>query len=547
MPGFREFMKTKKQIIVKKMIIIPAIGLALLSCSDNVDGGAVPALLPPSDVAVERTGADRVLVTWKDNSTSETGYAVSVRRADSPTWEEVAQAAADETSYTLAGVLQEGNQYFVGVKAFNAKEQTRVVSVLFNMLVMAEQPVVSLDGLDSEANCIYGTYRVSNVDAGLVEECGLCWSADGVPTVSDGHLAGPAIGADGKVFQVIPNTELSYSVDYKVRAYIKAAGSVYYSSVSTASMTEEYPGITLQWTRVADTGIPSSIEVYETTSRLNGSAFHAWYAIADLSVGDVEFRVSVPSAAKTIDDQAAAFGGDCYVMVNGGYFYNGRNTGLAVIGGNAEGAINDVRGSLRTTDDEYDVMYSVTRGCFGVDSNGKPAAYWAGTDSDGKSMYYDTPLATVKGENKYGKPSAKLPEAPVSWAPKYALSAGPLLLIDGKIPFNFTTTAKGADFYLTNYEVMPYDIFGTNVTPDRTAAGYTGDGKIILFICDGRIASSDGATLLELAQIMKGLGCVGAVNFDGGGSTGMMVGSRHINDVTPSNRPVVSTMGFFKK
>ncbi|MDE6801921.1 MAG: phosphodiester glycosidase family protein, partial [Muribaculaceae bacterium] len=55
------------------------------------------------------------------------------------------------------------------------------------------------------------------------------------------------------------------------------------------------------------------------------------------------------------------------------------------------------------------------------------------------------------------------------------------------------------------------------------------------------------ATLLELAQVLKGLGCGGAVNFDGGGSTGMMVGDKHVNDVTPNNRPVVSTIGFFKK
>ena len=192
-------------------------------------------------------------------------------------------------------------------------------------------------------------------------------------------------------------------------------------------------------------------------------------------------------------------------------------------------------------------MYDVTRGCFGIDANGKAAAYWAGTDDNGNILYYSTPLATVKGESKYDKPSKVLPEAPVGWTPKYALSAGPLLLIDGKIPFNFTTTSKGEDFYLTNYEVMPYDIFGPTVSPDRTAAGSTADGKIVLFICDGRIASSDGANLLELAQILKGIGCVNAVNFDGGGSTGMMIGDKHVNDQTPNNRPVVSTLGFFKK
>lgn len=191
-------------------------------------------------------------------------------------------------------------------------------------------------------------------------------------------------------------------------------------------------------------------------------------------------------------------------------------------------------------------MYNVTRGCFGVDASGKPGAYWVGTTS-GKNNYFTTPLPSVKGENKYGLTSATMPVDAAKWSPKYALSAGPLLLIDGKIPFDFTTTSKGAYYYLTNYELIAYDIFGKDVTPDRTAAGYTADGKVVLFICDGRIASSGGATLLELAQVLKGIGCIGAVNFDGGGSTGMMVGGKHVNDQTPNNRPVVSTMGFFKK
>ena len=120
------------------------------------------------------------------------------------------------------------------------------------------------------------------------------------------------------------------------------------------------------------------------------------------------------------------------------------------------------------------------------------------------------------------------------------------MLKDKKIPFDFTTTSKGSKYYLNNFEVIPDDIFGSNVKPDRTAVGYREDGKVIFFICDGRITNSDGATLVELAQILKGLGCVSAINLDGGGSTGMVVNGKHLNDQTGGNRAVVSTIGFFK-
>lgn len=54
----------------------------------------------------------------------------------------------------------------------------------------------------------------------------------------------------------------------------------------------------------------------------------------------------------------------------------------------------------------------------------------------------------------------------------------------------------------------------------RTAAGITSEGKIILYTLDGRKSGySTGATLEELANRMKELGCIDAINFDGGGST----------------------------
>lgn len=523
--------------------------IALSGCSsDNKAGNADASLLPPSNLVAERTGENEVLLTWKDNATAETGYAVLMRKIEQPTFEEVAQLGADATSYTFDGLLQEGENYFLGVKAFNAKEQTRVISTRFDMAVLADQPHATVSSVNSATNCIWATYSITNIAGQTGLEWGLCWSAEGTPTVNGAHIAGPKLDKDGKVFQVIPNTLLDYGTEYTVRAYVTTSIGTFYSSDYKASMTTDYPAITLDWKKVETADLPASITVFETTSKLNGDNFHAWYAIADLSAGDVEFRVNIPSEALTIDDQAKSFNGDCYIMVNGGYFYNGRNTGLAIVNGTPDGSINPVRGSLLldSQPDEYNSMYNVTRGIFGVDANGKPAAYWAGSNS-GKNYYFTTPIPAVKGENKYDEATANLPVKATSWNPKYALSAGPLLLIDGKIPFDFATTAMGGDYYLTNYELIAYDIFGKTVTPDRTAAGYTSDGKVILFICDGRIAASDGATLLELAQIMKGLGCVGAVNFDGGGSTGMMVGTKHVNDLTPNNRPVVSTMGFFKK
>jgi hypothetical protein len=67
---------------------------------------------------------------------------------------------------------------------------------------------------------------------------------------------------------------------------------------------------------------------------------------------------------------------------------------------------------------------------------------------------------------------------------------------------------------------------GVNVAPSngeihpRTAIGIRADGSVVFYTVDGRLAGhSKGATLSQLANRLLELGCVEAVNMDGGGST----------------------------
>ena len=531
---------------------LAVVGL-LSACAGKENGETVKtSLVAPSEVTVSQVDDTTLDVKWKDNSTGEAGFNIYlILPNDIDNARLVGNAEADATSYVLKDEsLEAGKSYYVGVRAFasESKYDSRMTKVLFTMAAPPDPnaPAISISEITSHDVCVAVTMKMANLDKKAV--CGVCWSEEGEPTVASTHqdAAPMSVGELDKRKLVISNALLDYGKEYNFRAYVKVEKEVYYSEVAKCSLGKELAPIELEWKKEEFAGLPSSVEVYKYSGLMNGRKCNAWYAVADLSKGDVEFRTTVPSSAITIDDQFKS-SGKCLVMVNGGYFYNGKNTGMGCVDGVISGGVTAVRGSLTSGDSEYNEMYNVTRGVFGVDKNQKPAVYWTGADGSGKSHFFSRPLPTVKGEDKFAAVSASNPDVAVAWSPYYAQSAGPLLLMDGKCPFDFETTEKGDDFYLSNYEVMPYDIYGTTVKPDRTAAGYTADGKVILFIVDGRIAESDGATLVELAQIMKGLGCVAAVNFDGGGSTGMVVGGRHLNDLTGGNRPVVSTLGFYKK
>jgi hypothetical protein len=64
----------------------------------------------------------------------------------------------------------------------------------------------------------------------------------------------------------------------------------------------------------------------------------------------------------------------------------------------------------------------------------------------------------------------------------------------------------------------------------RTAVGYSRDGTtLFLLTVDGRSTASVGMTLVELAELMRRLGAWQALNFDGGGSTTMVIDGAIVN------------------
>jgi hypothetical protein len=68
----------------------------------------------------------------------------------------------------------------------------------------------------------------------------------------------------------------------------------------------------------------------------------------------------------------------------------------------------------------------------------------------------------------------------------------------------------------------------------RTAIGFSRDGAtLFLLVVDGRSVRSVGMTLVELAALMRRLGAWQALNFDGGGSTTMVIDGVIVN--TPSD------------
>lgn len=421
-------------------------------------------------------------------------------------------------------------------------------------VVDPKAPVLKINALTPTRACVRVDYSFEKVTE-YNQSVHICFSKEPGPTIDDQTFNLPPRSANkGEMMGVVPNLMLDYDTDYYFRLYIKQKGVVYYSNEVRCALKEEYEPIHLSWQKMNIPGLHKDITAYTTVSKLSGRNFQAWYAIADMSKGNLKIRANHPKNAQTVTSQAASLGSKCQVLINCGYFYyegsQAMNIGTSIVNGVQNGSIFSFAGSLSDSEpEECKTQYKVTRGVFGADAAGVPAVKWMGCISYNQNYYYDLPLLSIKGETKLQAPSATNPTVPSDWEPVELVTAGPVLLKDGKIPFDFTRTSKGDSYFLSNYEMITYDVFtdttGDDWRCDRSAVGITNDGKIIIFACEGRTPSlSCGANLDEVARILKDLGCVEALNFDGGGSTKLYVGGQSFSN---NNRAVVTTVGIFEK
>lgn len=104
------------------------------------------------------------------------------------------------------------------------------------------------------------------------------------------------------------------------------------------------------------------------------------------------------------------------------------------------------------------------------------------------------------------------------------LSFGPALVADGEV-------LEGIDDVEVDTNFGNHSIQGDQ---PRTAIGVVADNHLLLVVVDGRDTGySAGASMTELATLMKGLGAVTAYNIDGGGSSTMFFDGEVVN--RPSN------------
>ena len=282
-------------------------------------------------------------------------------------------------------------------------------------------------------------------------------------------------------------------------------------------------GQTITWTNVTSSyNMPTGIQVFSGEDA--SIPLKIKYIDIDLNTTDLEVSpvLGSPANAKNWATKLGAI-----AVMNGGYF--GGSTSYSAIINNTVEAKNIAALNRSGVD------YPVTRGFFGFNTDGTMAVNWIYHFGNAKTDVYTYANPTP---NANGSPAATpIQSEGTQWTNlAKGMGAGPVLIKNGVI----------VDTY--DEEVFwGSGVSNTGLDP-RSAIGYTNNKHLILLVADGRQTGiSAGASLPQMASILKNLGCIEALNCDGGGSTQLATPNTYINTPSESYRSVPSVWAIFKK
>jgi hypothetical protein len=258
--------------------------------------------------------------------------------------------------------------------------------------------------------------------------------------------------------------------------------------------------------------LPESVKVFAGEAvNVDNQPVKAWYAEIDYSDQSLLAQSLLPtsgSGRERVSVQAQKAG--ALLAVNSGYFdMRGipATTFSTVINNGqllAKNTPTVMRGGKKLP---------LMRGAFGIRTNRSFDISWI-AHLENEIFAYPTPLPPSVTPLA---PSKEFPAGGALWTNiVMATGGGPVLLKKGEVVDSAAAEFIGPEMSLKRHP--------------RTAVGFTANNRLIFFVTDGRQPlHSMGMTLPELAQAMKDLGCVEALNLDGGGSTTFWVKGAVLN------------------
>ncbi len=271
--------------------------------------------------------------------------------------------------------------------------------------------------------------------------------------------------------------------------------------------------------------LPKGFHVYLTNDSIEGKPNIAYYVSADLKERSLSFTTQVGNGKRYTPTEYFEQEQKPLLVVNCTFFefVHNSNQNLVIKDGKLEAyQVHTVNGRGKDT-----FTYRHPFGsAIGISKKRKADVAWLYTDSSDAKVYAsETVIDNFKDSVIHHTKKEMLQHGSFKkWNMQAAAGGGPVLLQHGEIQ-------------ITNNEEIKFTGKAINDKHPRTSMGYTADGKLIIMVIEGRFPNkAEGATLVQEAQMLKEIGCVEALNLDGGGSSCLLINGKQT--ITPSEKEI---------
>ena len=269
--------------------------------------------------------------------------------------------------------------------------------------------------------------------------------------------------------------------------------------------------------------LPKGFHVYYTHDSLDGKPFIAYFVMAELRNKALQFTADTSWHRRLTLQQFYEKEQHPLLLVNASFFNFDKNQNLNVVIKEGNLLAYNLNSIPMRGKDTFQYKHPLGS-AIGISKNRKADIAWLYTDSSNKNaLAIQSPLMPIKDSSTLMPFKKYKAQSHFStWNMETAVGGGPVLVQDGQV-------------MISNDQEMKFAGKAIKDKHPRTAMGYTKDGYLVILLIQGRFPGlAEGATLEQEARILISLGCVEAINLDGGGSSCMLVNGKET--IKPSDK-----------
>ncbi|MBN8667834.1 MAG: phosphodiester glycosidase family protein [Chitinophagales bacterium] len=283
----------------------------------------------------------------------------------------------------------------------------------------------------------------------------------------------------------------------------------------------------LQWQNVTDqyNPLPNSVQVYKTESLVDGKPNIAYYLIADLKDKQLQFKTDTTYKRRLTPGEFYQKNEKALAVINTTFFSFQTHQNLNLIIKDKKLVAYNIH-SLPGRGKDTLTWRHPLGSAIGIFKNRTADIAWTWTDSGSrKVLALQNPVPSLIRDSIKDTDFSFFAGTYTGWRkwkPIAAVGGGPVLVQNGEI-------------MITNNEEGKFAGKAIDDKHPRSAMGYTADGKLVLLVVQGRMPGlAEGASLTQLAQMLKEIGCIEAMNLDGGGSSCLLINGKET--IKPSDK-----------